>query len=70
LFDRSNKASRKADIEVPKLFEERIGCTAKIKKDKQFMSVDWLIRKAKYQGYITFDKDTGKTGFLLTIPIN
>jgi hypothetical protein len=29
--------------------------------------VDWLIRKAKYQGYITFDKDTGKTGFLLTI---
>ncbi len=74
LFDRgtSNKQAEKQDIEAPKAFRGKELDTAQFEKFKegQTVYVSGLVDKKgkEYQGYITFDKDTGKTGFSFDNP--
>jgi hypothetical protein len=74
LFDRgnSNKQTEKQDVEVPKAFRGKELDTAQFEKFKegQTVYVSGLVDKKgkEYQGYITFDKETGKTGFSFDNP--
>jgi len=74
LFDRGtgNKQAEKQDMEVPKAFRGKELDTAQFEKFKegQTVYVSGLVDKKgkEYQGYITFDKDTGKTGFSFDNP--
>jgi hypothetical protein len=74
LFDKgtSNKQTEKQDIEAPKAFRGKELDTAQFEKFKEGQTVyvgGLLDKKGKeYQGYITFDKDTGKTGFSFDNP--
>jgi hypothetical protein len=74
LFDRgtNNKQAEKQDIEAPRAFRGKELDTAQFEKFKEGQTVyvgGLLDKKGKeYQGYITFDKDTGKTGFSFDNP--
>ena len=74
LFDRgnTNKQTEKQDIEAPKAFRGKELDTAQFEKFKEGQTVyvsGLLDKKGKeYQGYITFDKDTGKTDFSFDNP--
>jgi len=74
LFDRGtgNKQAEKQDMEVPKAFRGKELDTAQFEKFKegQTVYVSGLVDKKgkEYQGYITFDKETGKTGFSFDNP--
>lgn len=74
LFDRgnNNKQAEKQDTEAPKAFRGKELDTAQFEKFKegQTVYVSGLVDKKgkEYQGYITFDKDTGKTGFSFDNP--
>ncbi|MFV8355845.1 DUF3945 domain-containing protein [Flavobacterium sp. XS1P32] len=74
LFDRgsSYKQAEKQDIEVPKTFRGKELDTAQFEKFKEGQAVyvsGLLDKKGKeYQGYVTFDKDSGKTSFSFDNP--
>jgi hypothetical protein len=74
LFDRgdSNKQVEKQDIEAPKAFRGKELDTAQFEKFKegQTVYVSGLVdmKGKEYRGYITFDKDTGKTDFSFDNP--
>ena len=74
LFDRgsSYKQAEKQDIEVPKTFRGKELETAQFEKFKEGQTVyvsGLLDKKGKeYQGYVTFDKDSGKTSFSFDNP--
>lgn len=74
LFDRgsSYKQAEKQNIEAPKTFRGKELDTAQFEKFKEGQTVyvsGLLDKKGKeYQGYITFDKDSGKTSFSFDNP--
>ncbi|MCW2120672.1 DUF3945 domain-containing protein [Flavobacterium sp. 7A] len=74
LFDRgsTNKQTENQNIEAPKNFRGKELDAAQFEKFKEGQTVyvsGLLDKKGKeYQGYITFDKDSGKTGFSFDNP--
>lgn len=74
LFDRgsTNKQTEKQDLQAPKAFRGKELDTSEYEKFKEGQTVyvsGLLDKKGKeYQGYITFDKNTGKTGFSFDNP--
>lgn len=77
LFDRSNNVAQKqsnqeGQVEAPREFRDRVLDDKQYEKFKegQTIYIDGLVDKKgqSYQGYITYDKETGKTDFSFNNP--